>query len=460
MSVIYVSPGPVKTKLVRDDQSHREYSITRIVETDNSRDGPSTVLAAPGLPRVGSPYLVGNDVDLWAWCRFNATVTPMVEKDAWRQWEVEQVFSTKPQEPGKARCIDSKWENPLSEPPKISGSAHKFTREAMVDVYGRPILSSCWEMLRGKENEWDEAYPTVKIEQNLATFYQAFTLPNAMMNTLNGVPLWGLPPRTVKLANFNWDRQYYGTCFPYYKRVLEFEVNYETWDRSLLDVGSSVLRGHTEPRPAGGTYWVLDKVNGVSPDPANSADFIEYKDSRGGSHNQGVVLNGAGLPAGAWIKGFGAPYSGYVCIAGPGSSGALNKKLTDRRYWILQNDNSVNFQEQAWAPDIEYRTGDIVFTTNNNYWIALLPNQFHNPEIDEAFGRFTVWRFVGGGSATSSPINDVGVYDRTRTYFYGERVQAAPTVAGQHDFLLTPGYRFIQKYLSANHLLLGIPVVF
>ncbi len=443
MSVIRVD-GPITWTMTQDDQSHREYKAVWLVETNDSRDGPATVLSAPGLPVVGSPWRIGNDVDLWAWCRFIADVKPVQTGDATIQWYVTLTFSTKPQDPQKARCIDSKFENPLSEPPVISGSTHKFTREAMHDIYGAPILSSSWEMLRGKENEWDEGYPTIKIVQNVASSYQALTLPNAMMNSLNALPLWGLASRCIKLSNFSFERKFYGTCFPYFARTLEFEANYETWDRNLLDMGSAVLRGHTEQRPLGGTYWILDKVKGIGPDPFNASDFVAYKDSKGDKHHAGVVLNGRGLPAGAWIKANdpNAGYSGYVRI---GVAPLKGKKLTERRYWILQPDNTRVVQEQLWNTETEYEPGDVVFDRFGKYHIALRWNASEDP----ADGSL-VWDFL------DDQPTDVGAWNVNTVYNRADRVRAAPN----GDWLITPGFRFVQKYPSANFLILGIPLTF
>lgn len=233
-------------EMQRDEAGHREYKALWLVKVDDKDDGPAIVLQTPGLPLPGSIWVFGNDVDLWAWCRPNALIKPHEheEGDPHLWWTVEQTFSTTPLPLSIQRCQDTPIEDPLLEPPKVSGSFIKFQEEAQFDKDGLSIHTSSWEQLRGNQVEFDKNRPSVSIEQNVATQYEAVTLPAIYMDYVNDSEMWGLPARTVKLSNATWSKQYHGQCQTYYTRTLEFEINYSTFDRALLDEGTKVLQGH------------------------------------------------------------------------------------------------------------------------------------------------------------------------------------------------------------------------
>ena len=273
----------------RDSDGFREYTITNLVKTTDVADGPKTVMFAAGLPAIGSVWNFGNDIDVWAFCypdmevRRHPAIAPG-EKGLW--WEVDQKFSTKP----LTRCQDTQVEDPLLEPQKVSGNFGKFTIEAVYDRFGNRIVSSSHEPLRGRQVEFDNNKPSVVIEQNvvnlgLSTFAQ-------MIDTVNDGPMWGLPARCVKLSNAPWARKYYGQCNIYYTRIFEFDIDYNTFDRTGTDEGTKALRGHWDKNSASPTYrqWVVD--SGVS--AANPAHFDRYKDWNG--ENVRGALNGAGVP--------------------------------------------------------------------------------------------------------------------------------------------------------------------
>lgn len=284
----------------RDDEGHRTYKLCWEVQCSDKFDGPAVVFHTPGMPLPGSLWNFGNDVDLWAWCRPTQSAKQMVKNEPNFWWEVEQTFSTKPPTHNKNRCINNEIQDPLQEPFKISGGYTKFKKEAVLDMNGFAIVNSAFEQIRGPENEWDENHPTVKIEQNVPALQ--YPLLCSMVDTVNVAPLWGFMPRMIKLSNISWERKFYKTCYLYYSRSLEFEVDYNTWDRNVLDEGTKALSGHwgrgpDEPPPnTGQTGWILDKIGGQNPNPSNPAHFIRFVDRKGNPSK--VVLNGAGIPSG------------------------------------------------------------------------------------------------------------------------------------------------------------------
>jgi hypothetical protein len=108
--------------------------------------------------------------------------------------------------------------------------------------------------------------------------------------------MWGLAARTVKLAGFTWAQVFYGTCDYYYTRDFDFEINYGTWDRTLIDKGTKVLFGeYTDADNCTNSSWEVKELPcGGTPDPDNPEHFIRFKDRQG--ENSETILNGAGLP--------------------------------------------------------------------------------------------------------------------------------------------------------------------
>lgn len=260
--------GRIHWDVKRDKDGHRDYSLRWLVESTDPDDGPATILAAAGLATVGSTWSYGNDVDSWAFCLPEASCTPVVEKEKGQYWFVDQTFSTKPMR----RCNTTDIENPLSEPDRLSGSFLKENRSAAFDKNGDPILTSSLEWVRGEHTKRSFNQPTVKIERNVLTNPLSTFAP--MVDTVNDATLWGMPKRSVKLANVSWARKLYGVCTYYYVVTYDFVIDYGTFDRYVLDEGTKVLA-------CGGNK-------------NNPQHFVQYKDING--ENSYVILDGNGEP--------------------------------------------------------------------------------------------------------------------------------------------------------------------
>jgi len=266
---------------------HREYKLKHFLECD-PEDGPFSALNTPGLPLPGSIWAFGGEIDPWAYCEQTATITPSLANEPNRNFTVEQTFSTR----APSRCQDTTIEDPLLEPPEISGSFVSKVEEALKDRFGRAILTSSHEMIRGPQNEWDVGQDTIKIVQNVASAYLGYVLPLRFKNCVNAFSIWGIPPRCVKLNSSPWERKFFGSCNIYYRRTLEFGVDFRTHDRDILDEGTKALSGHFD-RITGN--YVLDLIAGALPQYYNPQHFIRFKDRNG--ENTRVVLNGHGVPA-------------------------------------------------------------------------------------------------------------------------------------------------------------------
>lgn len=300
--------GPKTWSCERDEDGHRTYTIRHLVRMDSVTEGPAEALRTPGLPVNGSSWAFDDDVDLWAWCLPTARVTPKVDDGEPNEYfEVEQQFSTRPQD--RERCHDTPVEDPLLEPDRVSGTFTKYQEEAVFDRFGDPLKNSAHEQFRGPQVEFDANRPVVRVEQTVADLQ--LSLLAQLIDTLNDSTLWGFPARRVKLSNVSWEKKYYGPCYVYYTRTLEFEVRYNGWDRCLLDEGTKVLNGHWSPSTGA---WNVDDVGGQSANASNPAHFIRFTDRNGNPAR--VVLDGSGLPADVSI-GFGTA-TATVAGEGPG----------------------------------------------------------------------------------------------------------------------------------------------
>lgn len=286
--------GIMTWSMTRNEDAHREYKIKHRITAEKD-DGPFTVLNTPGLPAVGSPWVFGNDADMFAWCWPTTTVNPVIDQGANFYWDVEQTFSTFPHN----FCKEDENQDPLLQKPKLSGSFIKFTEEARFDRFGRPVVSSSFEPLRGQQVEFDDNRPTVRIEMNVPTL--DLNRLYSAVDKVNDSDLWGFRPRMIKLMTAPWERLFYGQCFEYYKVTYEFEINTDTFDRLVMDEGEKVLMGDWDEREEFSGHYVLKRIDGNWPDPFNPAHFIRLIDKRGNLTR--IPLNGRGLPAGAKIIG-------------------------------------------------------------------------------------------------------------------------------------------------------------
>ncbi len=305
-----------------DEEGHRTYKITFTVQ-HLSTDGPYTIINASGLPSPGSYWNFGTESDVWAFRLPTSTITPKVTNEPNFSSEVECTFSTKPQSPDKQRCQDNPVGNPLLEPPKLSGGGTKYSEEATIDRFGSPINNSAYEQIRGPHVEFDANRANVKVEMNVYPLPVALYTP--MINCLNSLPMWGLPVRCWKMSAPKWERKFYQNCSVYFTVTYEFDSNIiidpitnevsSGFDRDILDEGSKVLNGHWGTNSAGDRTWVLDAINGASPDPRNPQHFIKWMDPR--AQPMRGILNGGGLPAGVQV--IGSPTTIVNAITNPSS---------------------------------------------------------------------------------------------------------------------------------------------
>lgn len=266
----------------RDQEGHRNYTVRHLVKAAKT-DGPANVIQTAGLPQIGSYWFFNDDIDVWAFCLPTTSVNPIETKGPTTTWSVENTFSTNI--PNK-RCQDTSIEDPLLEPDIVSGSFTRERREAIVDKDGVFLVSSSHEKLTGPEVEFDFSNAVVFIEQNVIDLQ--LPLVTELINNVNNHTLWGLPARTVKFSEFRWERKLFGTCYYYYTRSMAFEIDFNTWDRDIMDKGTKVLNGSWDEDD----NWVLKGT----PDKDNPKDFIRATDTNRNTLSI-IALDGSGEPA-------------------------------------------------------------------------------------------------------------------------------------------------------------------
>ena len=263
----------------RDDTGQRTYDLTLRLKVANKDVGPASVMNLAGLPSIGAVWAFGSDSDAWAFCKPNITLRQFAGGEE-PFWEAKFTFSTKPHE----KCQDQSVENPLLEPPYVSGSFVKYTKAVTKDRNGDEIRTSSHELITGPLVEFDHNRAQVSISLNSASLGLATV--TGMMDHVNDSAMWGVPTRCVKLSSFSWSKEYYGQCFSYYKKTFGFDIDFENFDRKALDEGRKVLRG--DWNEAGN--WVKDPTAVKT----NPRDFIRYKDVNG--ENTKALLDGNGEP--------------------------------------------------------------------------------------------------------------------------------------------------------------------
>lgn len=438
----------------RDDDGYMTYNVEFVMFSNTPQgftDGPAAALQCPQLPQTYSLYdppswNLGTDVgkfnnieqDPYSWCHWDAKVKPMYKPEEPGVWyTVELRFSSKPDK----RCRTNPVEDPINEPPVISGSTSKYTEQGLIDRFGNFITNSAWERIQGPQNEWDHNRKSIKIQQNVASSLLGYILPSQMLDCVNGLPLWGFPPRTIKLSSCPWELKFNGPCSPYYQRTLEFDIRYQqnddgsfdTWDRNVLDEGTKVLAGQWKGQPGvgNGLQWVPT----VGANPQNPTHFIKAVDFQTNNPIK-LILNGRGVPAGLVT-----PLQTLFMAILPN----INVPLTDGSTWVpIINDPTAI---PAWtAPDQDlgqfYKRGTLVTFGGNNY-IAVGENDSQVPPPANVFD----WTFM------SATITSRGIWSAATNYIVGDYVNGVGNsgLAGNVN---------IQYYPSVDFSQLGIPLSF
>lgn len=440
MTACIQGPGPIKVDLEREAEfGHRTYNVTWRVKVDPATDGPLTALNCPGLPDYGSTWQFANEFDLWAWCRYTASVKPVVDEEPNTFYTVTQVFSTKPE---KDACITQPIENPLLQPPKVSGSFVKYTEEAQLDRFGNPIRNSAFEPIKGPPVEFDGNRPSIKIVMPVASFEQVLQAWQ-MQDTVNSGPLWGIDiPRTIKLSKVDFDQEWYGQCFPYYKLSLEFDINFDTFDKTLPDEATKVIKGSWAVID-GNNVYVVATFGGQPVSTYDPANYVRAKDVNG-ENLKSIMLNGDGYPASVGV--FTPGTNQWICL----EDGTSSVPLGTEGVWIAFDPDYLDgtianlSSPSDWGPELTYSQGNIVSFGDGFVYVALDANLDIEPSFDDPPG--SIWHNCG------ESFNDQGMFSLAATYDNGDYVLG--------DSTLDVGAIYVEKYEESDFAALGIPLYF
>jgi len=328
--------GPVDWSASVDADGNRNYTVTHLVEVTKAFEGstwpgPAEVLQTTGLPVVGSTWSYGlptpTDVDVWAFCTLERKIKRYNAKDGEpvRFYTVESAYTTKPRD----RCATTEVGDPLSEPAKISVKSSTYSEEADFDRFGRPILTSSHEQIRGSQVEFDTTKFGVTISQNVRD--PNYPLLAAMVNTVSANAIWGFPRRCVRLGHFTVERNYQNQCTPYYTRNLEFEV----WG---VNDGSRYAVLGIATSNSGGGYTVGDVLTLVGGTGSDSATILVVATSAGAISAAFLLSPGSysAVPAGpAAVSGGTGTGATFDLFTGPGLTPGWDKDLNDEGTKVL-----------------------------------------------------------------------------------------------------------------------------
>lgn len=315
--------GPKTLAREDDEAGHRTREVLYLVHRDTTTDGPDEALTTAGLPTFGDSYVDGlGHTDPWCFCtQYKSVRRHQVESERGHWWAVTRRFTTVP---AKGRCKGEEVQHPLDVLPEVNVKTVRFTEEGMVDRFGYPILTSSHEFIRGPQNEWELSHLQIRIK--CAVSDPQTPALCQMKDTVNAFAIWGFPPRTVKLSEFELDARFMGNCAEYADRLLVFDVrfrardgvmnhvtgtgtgtevirtllesdDYETWDRYVIDEGTKCIKGNYNK--AG--VFTPETIGGAQPDPLNPSHFTVWKDRNGNTGR--VLLDGEGRPASTFLTG-------------------------------------------------------------------------------------------------------------------------------------------------------------
>jgi hypothetical protein len=425
----------------RDKDGFRTWNVKHLVLSD-APIGPATALTCAGLPLPGEMYLFDDDIDTWAYCTLEAKVSAANSGKKHKEYWIEQPFSSNP---NTKWCKDQQIDDPLLQPPKISGNFVRYTEEATFDRFGQLLLTSSWEKISGPESEFDADRIQIEIEQNVLDLNLPLLI--AMSNTVNAYPLWGAAERIIKFNAGPWSMNFYGQCHKYFTRKLIFEAKKDGWDRVVLDEGSKVLAGDWPPITQE-AKWNLRLIKGAKPNPMNPAHFIRFKDREGNYAR--TVLDGAGKP---YIPSLvkvtkqcnKAPQSPNKWLVG----GIVNDDDLDSPV-ILEIDIGC-----TWTASWEYEAFN--FKTITLRYVDATDTEPATWEI-VVEGFPSVWKLRHSQWKAFGPNVLVNSFNAIGIGLFPPDIESYPAklTLSTGNF---PGMRSIQKYEGSDFLLLGVPLL-
>jgi hypothetical protein len=204
-----------------DDKFHRNYVSTYHVCIPHWA-GPFSAVQAVGIPAYGSNYTWGADFDLWAFATsYSAGFDPdencVVSGIKCHKYEVIVTHTTTPTDYPSGILRD----DPITYPPRISGSFANFSVPAYRDKDDAPVVNTATELFDNTP-EIEDSHDTLNLEFVTPTINLAQR--SDFRNSVNSEPIWGLGIRQVKLISWTYKILWYGAT-PYVMHNFEFHIS-------------------------------------------------------------------------------------------------------------------------------------------------------------------------------------------------------------------------------------------
>lgn len=212
-----------------DAEGNENYSCTWDVFITDPEDSVDQISTATGIALFGDSLNYGNTINNAAICS-GKSVSPVETDNTKLKRVVTATFTTKTG--GRARGGNNVVTNPIAEPWKKGGSFATGTRTTNIDKDGLPCVTSAREP---KAFDIPDGYDTLHLEGPSPTM--SLSQRAQARVRCNSATIWGLPVRSVLLAQWQWDEMFHGNTSYFYHR-LEFWIKYEGWNELWIDEGT------------------------------------------------------------------------------------------------------------------------------------------------------------------------------------------------------------------------------
>lgn len=303
---------PIKSSLSVDGEFHRKYTSVYQVVTERDVD-PFIAGTATDLPLYGDSYRWEGFVDLWAFAKSyeieaqEEIQDPKGSGTIYWLWQITITHDSKPT--GGSNNLATPRENPLDDPPVISGSFASFSSPRWKDREEEAIVNAA-KMPYTPPVEVDDAFDTLRISYNTATIslaQRAF-----MINKVNSTAIWGLERRRAKLKQWNYQVLRAGPGFDYIKHDFSFEISWvqHPTDAGLVSKGPVGVVGYYHTLPNSGEWYYeggFTEGGDGSPDSlealVNAENLTKFAIKDEPAHNPGKLDDdGDKLPEGEPLK--------------------------------------------------------------------------------------------------------------------------------------------------------------
>ena len=253
--------GPVDWGTSRDREGYREYDLTWLIEVTNQYSpslaitDPADISETAGLPTIGSSWsdlswITGSDAAAWCTPEYEIRPYGVIQGEAPTFYTYKSIYSTRPFK----KCSESNFQNPLFEPPEISGSWVDKKFYPYVDRDGNWYVTRAGERLEGSITETDDSDWELNISFNSLAL--PLDLINDLRHHLNISPMWGLPVATIKFSKYSFSRKFYGRCFPYYNNSMGFSIRPD-WNQYIPETSEMELVPGGNPQNP--KHWIRRK---------------------------------------------------------------------------------------------------------------------------------------------------------------------------------------------------------